>query len=421
MHYIGDSYEKWFIKHLNNELEIVEKYYIRVQDKIIATKLVSSKLNETKTRLLYNHHDSMGSVDTVTDENGLILLRYSYSPFGKSKVTFSNLTAEIKAMLKVEFTGHDSIDNGRLINMNGRIYDTVFSRFLSPDPFIQDVYNIQNLNRYSYVLNNPFKFRDPSGYLWGALKPLLKPQVLIAIAVGVATAGVATAILAPALIAGLGVTSALASATITGAVVGSTSAFASTMVMTNGNLQASLQAGLIGGLAGGLSAGIGNVLTNSISTSSSFGKDLLTFSGDKMGSGIANVVQKKNFFSGFEISALSFATASFYKAVVGYEVTVESGGDAIEKTPNSPPVKGANNIGTQGKPLDPNGLFNEGGKISTVLNKIGGLNAVAGMHDTFQINLPGISRDVLNVPGMPLASAITYLGLYNDIQCPLCG
>jgi RHS repeat-associated protein len=51
-----------------------------------------------------------------------------------------------------------------LINMNGRVYDPYLQRFLSPDPFVQEPGNAQNYNRYSYVLNNPLMYVDPSGY-----------------------------------------------------------------------------------------------------------------------------------------------------------------------------------------------------------------------------------------------------------------
>ena len=37
-------------------------------------------------------------------------------------------------------------------------------RFLSPDPFIISPTNAQDYNRYSYVLNNPLMYTDPSGY-----------------------------------------------------------------------------------------------------------------------------------------------------------------------------------------------------------------------------------------------------------------
>jgi len=33
--------------------------------------------------------------------------------------------------------------------MNGRIYDPVIGRMLSPDPFIQSPDNLQSFNRYS--------------------------------------------------------------------------------------------------------------------------------------------------------------------------------------------------------------------------------------------------------------------------------
>ena len=49
---------------------------------------------------------------------------------------------------------------------NGRLYDSKLARFLSPDPVLQDPSNTQNFNRYSYCLNNPFKYTDPSGYAY---------------------------------------------------------------------------------------------------------------------------------------------------------------------------------------------------------------------------------------------------------------
>jgi hypothetical protein len=47
--------------------------------------------------------------------------------------------------------------------MNGRMYDAKLGRFLSPDNFVQDLYNTQSFNRYSYVWNNPLSLNDPSG------------------------------------------------------------------------------------------------------------------------------------------------------------------------------------------------------------------------------------------------------------------
>jgi RHS repeat-associated protein len=67
------------------------------------------------------------------------------------------------------FTGHEMIDSVDLVHMNGRIYDPEIGRFLSADPFVQEVGNLQSMNRYSYVLNNPLSFTDPSGFFFSKL------------------------------------------------------------------------------------------------------------------------------------------------------------------------------------------------------------------------------------------------------------
>ncbi len=58
------------------------------------------------------------------------------------------------------------VDHADIIHMNGRIYDSQLGRFLQADPFIQVPKNNQSYNRYSYVLNNPLSYTDPSGYLF---------------------------------------------------------------------------------------------------------------------------------------------------------------------------------------------------------------------------------------------------------------
>ncbi len=52
------------------------------------------------------------------------------------------------------------------------MYDPAQKRFLSPDPHVTDPLFGQNYNRYSYVLNNPLRFTDPTGF-----DPKLLPSV----------------------------------------------------------------------------------------------------------------------------------------------------------------------------------------------------------------------------------------------------
>ena len=59
---------------------------------------------------------------------------------------------------------------------------------------------------------------------------------------------------------------------------------------------------------------------------------------------------QKKFFEGFDLALLTFGAGQAYQKIVGYEASYESGGPAANKGYRTPPVPGANNIGTQGGP-----------------------------------------------------------------------
>jgi RHS repeat-associated protein len=100
----------------------------------------------------------------VTDEAGQVVEHLRYDPWGLRKNPLTWDTDFSGGLTDRGYTMHEHLDEFRLINMNGRIYDPVLGRFLSPDPFVTSPENPQNYNRYSYVLNNPLKYTDPSGY-----------------------------------------------------------------------------------------------------------------------------------------------------------------------------------------------------------------------------------------------------------------
>ena len=162
---------------------------------------------------------------------------------------------------------------------------------------------------------------------------------------------------------------------------------------------------------------------------SKFGNNELTKLGiETSAKGIYNKINGKDFFDGAAVGVLSSGMSMAYTKIVNYKITYESGGPAVKKGLNDPPVEGANNIGTIEKTIteikilgfEINIDWTEGGPLSEFLNKIPGINAVAGMHDVFQSKMNGNIRDILNVPGMPIAAAMTYVGLYSQIQCPMC-
>ena len=65
------------------------------------------------------------------------------------------------------YTSHEHLDAFGTINMNGRVYDPLTAQFFSPDTYVQAPGNWLNYNRYSYCINNPFKYTDPTGEVFG--------------------------------------------------------------------------------------------------------------------------------------------------------------------------------------------------------------------------------------------------------------
>jgi len=85
----------------------------------------------------------------------------TYDAFGNRTIT-TGTTAVTRGYCGV----HQHYPSFDIIDMGGRMYDPIVGRFTSPDPYIQDWENSQNFNRYSYCLNNPLKYTDPSGEFW---------------------------------------------------------------------------------------------------------------------------------------------------------------------------------------------------------------------------------------------------------------
>ena len=101
--------------------------------------------------------DNLGSILSVVDENGSKVFSAEYDAWGKQTVSVNTIG------LIRGYGGHEMLNEFNLINMNGRVYDPVLGRFLSPDKYVQEGDNSQNYNSYSYCLNNPLKYADPSG------------------------------------------------------------------------------------------------------------------------------------------------------------------------------------------------------------------------------------------------------------------
>lgn len=115
-----------------------------------------------------NLRDRLGSTVALTNGGATLAATRSYDPFGRAR--HGDMADRPNGILNLQsatlrgFTGHEHVDDVRLIHMNGRMYDYQLGRFLTVDPVIQFPSNSQSLNPYSYLQNNPFTGTDPSGF-----------------------------------------------------------------------------------------------------------------------------------------------------------------------------------------------------------------------------------------------------------------
>ena len=122
-------------------------------------------------KLFYVHPDRLGSYTHITDENKQVLRALHFDPWGnvKTDTDWTVFAGNAPSSLYLSycfdrgFTSHEHYADLKVINMNGRLYDPVIARFFSPDNFVQVPDFTQSYNRYSYCLNNPLQYVDPSG------------------------------------------------------------------------------------------------------------------------------------------------------------------------------------------------------------------------------------------------------------------
>lgn len=155
-YYIGKS----FVQVRNNSGIFNFTYYYDESD-LIAEKGPNGEIN-------YYHPDHLGSTTLITDEEGDVVEETFYLPYGEIAEGGND---------RYLFTGKEKDNETKLYYYGSRYYNSFFRHFIQPDNVISDIYNPQQLNRYSYTLNNPYTYKDPTGE-----SPIL--------AIGAASAGV---------------------------------------------------------------------------------------------------------------------------------------------------------------------------------------------------------------------------------------
>ncbi|MCL4857728.1 MAG: RHS repeat-associated core domain-containing protein, partial [Flavobacteriales bacterium] len=165
--YFG-NYEK--IKLANGD--VTELHYIGGGDGLVAIHVITTPNTQPSSpTTFYTYTDHLGSITTLTDQNATIVYEQNFDAWGRERnpntwdYANATVTGSVTGFewLTRGYTGHEHLAEFGLINMNGRLYDPVLGRMLSPDNYVQDATSTQGYNRYSYVVNNPLKYTDPSG------------------------------------------------------------------------------------------------------------------------------------------------------------------------------------------------------------------------------------------------------------------
>ena len=117
---------------------------------------VGMRKQTTSTNVLYwLAGNQQGTILWTMDRSTTVEFYQRYTPFGAPRGAPNQLPGERG------FLGQTEDDSTALVYLNARYYDPSIGRFISADPLVQAL--PQACNPYTYALNSPIRFADPSG------------------------------------------------------------------------------------------------------------------------------------------------------------------------------------------------------------------------------------------------------------------
>jgi len=129
--------------------------------------LIKKLADGTQYYYLYNGH---GDVVQITDSAGNIVNSYEYDEWG-------NITSQTETIEnEFKYAGQIYDSETGLYYLRARYYDPTTGRFISKDSNEGSIVNPLSLNLYTYCVNNPIIFVDPSGNIYIFSEPIINTE-----------------------------------------------------------------------------------------------------------------------------------------------------------------------------------------------------------------------------------------------------
>jgi RHS repeat-associated protein len=154
-HYTGVTLDSMTLYYMGGMYEVtgsaVKKYYSMAGQTV---------MRDSDDSLKYLLTDHLGSISAVANQAGELLEQQRYLPFGEVRaIPDSPIIAT-----DFGYTFQRNLSGTGLMDYKSRMYSPQLGRFIQPDSIVPYPVFSQSWNRFSYVMNNPINFIDPTGH-----------------------------------------------------------------------------------------------------------------------------------------------------------------------------------------------------------------------------------------------------------------
>jgi RHS repeat-associated protein len=144
-YYLGKEWIR--VEYTNGTVE--DTLYVYGNNELLARKDASGDK-------YYYHPDHLGSTVVTSKQDGSLEERVQYLPYGLPRQQSQEM---------YQYTSQEWQSDLGFYDYDARQYNPLLMRFMQADNVIQNPYDPQFLNRYSYVRNNPVRYTDPAGHI----------------------------------------------------------------------------------------------------------------------------------------------------------------------------------------------------------------------------------------------------------------